>query len=105
MLAFDNASCMFLGRLWCYIIIDREAREIIRLVTSVCPSGRPSVRPSVRLSVCLFVSLVLGLPSAAKSPMKPKSDTLTEQPQGGHLKERSSWLRFQNVCIFKMVAH
>ena len=59
------------------LIIDREAREIIRLVTSV----RPSVRLSVRLFVCL-------------------SDTLT----GGHLKERSSWLRFQNVCVFKMVA-
>ncbi len=33
-----------------YIIIDREAREIMHLVASV----RPSVRPSVRLPVHLF---------------------------------------------------
>ncbi len=37
-------SCMYI------IFIDREAREIIRLVASV----RPSVRLSVRPSVCLF---------------------------------------------------
>ncbi len=34
------------------VIIDREAREIIRLVASVRPSVCPSVRLSVRLSVC-----------------------------------------------------
>ncbi len=39
--------------MFCLIIIDREAREIIELVASV----RPSVCPSVRLSVCLFVCL------------------------------------------------
>ncbi len=35
------------------IIIDREAREIIRLVASVRLSVRPSVCPSVRPSVRL----------------------------------------------------
>ncbi len=34
------------------IFIDREAREIMHLVASVCPSVRLSVRPSVRPSVC-----------------------------------------------------
>ncbi len=43
------------GRL--QLIIDREAREIIRLVASVRLSVRPSVRPSIRLSVRLSVRL------------------------------------------------
>ncbi len=46
--------------------------------------------------------MVLGLPSAAKK--KPKSDTLIKKSQGGHLKERSNWLHFQDGCVFKMVA-
>ena len=66
---------------------------------------RSKVEVKVKLKISFTTGaewsmMVLGLPSAAKSPMKPKSDTLT----GGHLKERSSCLRFQNVGVFKLVA-
>ena len=63
-----------------FIIIDREAKGD-NTFGHVRPSVRLSVCLFVRLSVCLFAEwsmMVLGLPSAAKSPMKSKSDTLTE---------------------------
>ena len=59
--------------------IDREAvREAVR----------PSVRPSVRPFACGNLLYTYKM----------------TKPHGDNLKERSNWLRFQNCCIFKMVA-
>ena len=52
-------------------VIDREAREIIRLVASVRPSVHPSIRPSVHPSVCQSVRLSVNA-LTAESPMKHK---------------------------------
>ena len=78
------------GRGTLLVIIDREAREIIRLVTSVCPS--------VCLSFCLFT-----FGSVRPSVRKAGQHKLYVLPQLARTlceKSGNKFVYFWNVCVF-----
>ena len=61
-----------------FIFIDCEAREIIRLVVSICPSVRPSVCPSVDFWTVWDMTLIFGMGSACRVLRK---NTMTHEIQ------------------------